>query len=209
MLVAVGLPPEACPTIDQGRSRSVGDALQIFDGQPDGKRIVSWLKAIGVLHGGRRIPISHAVARRELWRFENSVQWFSSIKPRQPYGRAPVIGALIYAHAVAPEPVELFTRRYLSGANLEEESPALALRNYVTDRVLNGTDASRAISLKTLKCLLAHQRCEPMARITASEDAFEHFLLLHNATQSDAPPRRDPAGSTSSAGKHRGRTKAA
>jgi hypothetical protein len=97
MLVAVGLPADACPTIDQGRSRSVGDALQIFDGQPNGKRIVSWLKAIDVLHGGRRIPISHAVARRALWRFETSVQWFSSSNPRQPYGRAPVIGALIYA----------------------------------------------------------------------------------------------------------------
>jgi hypothetical protein len=196
MLVAVGLPADACPTIDQGRSRSVGDALQIFDGQPNGKRIASWLKAIDVLHGGRRIPISHAVARRELLRFESSVRWFSSSNPRKPYGRASVIGALIYAHAVEPEHVETFTRRYLSGANLEEESPVLALRNYITDRVLGGADSSRAISLKTLKCLLADQRGESMGRITATEDAFDHFHQLHNAIADDA--RRHDSRSTAS-----------
>jgi hypothetical protein len=204
MLVAVGLPEDACPTIDQGRSRSVGDALQIFDGQPNGRRTASWLKAIDVLHGGRRIPMSHAIAQRELWRFEGSVRWFSSNSPRQPYGRAPVIGALIYAHAVAPEHVETFTRRYVSGANLDEESPVLALRNYVTDRVLGGADSQRVISLKTLRCLLADQRGEPLTRITASEDAFEHFLQLHNAMDDDAG-RRDsrPAPSTSRAGQRR------
>lgn len=210
MLAAVGLPADACPTIDQGRSRSVGDALQIFDGQSNGKRVASWLKAIDVLvHGGRRIPMSHAVARRELWRFESSVRWFSSSSPRQPYGRAPVIGALIYAHAVAQEHVETFTRRYLSGANLDEESPVLALRNYVTDRVLGGADSSRAISLKTLKCLLADQRGEPMARITASEDAFDHFHQLHNVTEDDARRCQSTSivAAVSGAGKRRtGRT---
>ena len=167
-------------TIDQGRPRNVGDTMRILDGRANGARIVSWLRAIEVMTSGRPASMSHAVARRALDEFDPSVRWFLDNGPRAaPYSRAPVVGALVYARTVLREPVESFTRRYVSGAQLEESSPVLALRSYVAERMQRDTESPRAISLRTLRCLLAEMRGERLERVPASEAAFEHFRDLH------------------------------
>lgn len=181
MLVVAGTAAEARGTIDQGRSRSIGDGLQILHGQTRGNTVVSWLRAIDLLLSKRTTPMSLFVARRELWRYEQSVAWFLANGPRaRPYSRAGVVGALIYAHAVSSEHVERFTRRYVSGAQLEEGSPVLALRSYVAERMQRDTDTPRAISLKALRCILADSRGEQLQRIPPAEDGLSHFRHLHS-----------------------------
>ncbi len=185
MLVVAGVAATARATIDQGRARTVGDALRIFDGQAHGACITAWLRAIALMTAGRSIPMSHAVARREMVRFETSITWFLENGPRvRPYSRASVVGALLYAHAVAPEVVEPFTRRYVSGAHLDEASPVLALRNYAAERMQR--DRPRAISLKTLGCVLAEHRGESLDRLPPAENALQYFQNLH-ATRGDVP----------------------
>lgn len=180
MLISWGLPEHARPTIDQGRSRSVGDALQMFDGQQHGPRVASWLRAIHTLHTKRHAPMSHAVARREMFRYEKSIAWFLAHGAKTSYQRSAVVGALVYAHAVEPQQVEDFARRYMTGANLAEGSPVLILRNYIAERGRGGAESSRAISLKTLRCLLAESRGEQLPRLLPTEEGYEHFRKLHS-----------------------------
>jgi hypothetical protein len=179
MSFTAGILEQARPTIDQGRPRTFGNVLQMFDGQPKGARIASWLRAINTLQTKCHAPMSHAVLRREIARYEGSLGWFLLNEPKASYRRSAVIGALVYAHAVAPEQVESFARRYMTGANLAEGAPVLALRNYVTEHDHRGPDSSRAVSLKTLKCVLAEIRGEQLSRLFPTEEGYEHFRKLH------------------------------
>jgi hypothetical protein len=102
MLVVSGLPESVRGTIDQGRTRSIGDNLRILDGETDGGRIVPWFTKIEHLVSGKPKPLSHAIIRRQLQRYEVSVRWLLVHGPRtRPFCRAPVMGALLYAHRVA------------------------------------------------------------------------------------------------------------
>jgi hypothetical protein len=176
MLIVRGLSPEARATIDQGRPRSVGDNLRILDGESQGVRIVSWLNTIEVLVTRKGAPLSHAMVRARLAKREAAVRWFLENAPRsRPFHRASVIGALVFAHPAAPHQVEEFTRGYGTGADLREGSPILVLRDYVVDPVRLRADDSRIVSLKTLRCVLAHLKDERIERLHPGEDVVDFF----------------------------------
>jgi hypothetical protein len=180
MLVVSGLDGGARVTIDQGRTRSVGDVMRIVDGQKNGSTIVSWFRAIESLTAKRRLPLSHGMVQEQLARYDTSVKWFlANVPRRRDLTRASVVGALLYAHRVAGEDVARFTKRYLSGVDLGEGSPILALRNYVTQR-MHIDDDPRLLSMKTLRCVQAELCGETIERIFASEDVLEHFRRLHD-----------------------------
>lgn len=186
MLVVTGLPPEARATIDQGRSRSVGDALRIFDGEVNGRRIVAWLRAIQELEDSRLTSISHAEAKRQLERHRAGVAWFLERGPRaRPYYRTPIAAALIYVHRVAAPAVEAFTRGYVDGADLPAGSPVLALRSYAAER-MRAAGRERVASLRALACVLAYQRGERVDRPAAGEAPLVHFRSLHRTLDADA-----------------------
>lgn len=181
MLVVCGLEPNARVTIDQGRTRSVGDVMRIVDGRSRGATIAAWFRAIELLTTKRRLPLSHGIIQEQLVKYDASVKWFLvNVPKRRDLTRASIVGALIYAHRGSPGAVEQFTRRYLTGVNLVEGSPALALRNYVTMRMRIDAESHRIASLKTLRCVLGDIRGDVIERISTSEDALEHFRTLHN-----------------------------
>lgn len=178
MLVVCGLPPQARATIDQGRVRDVGDNLKMLDGIADGKRLVAWFNAIELLVSRRPKPLSHAMVQRRKAKYERSVAWFIENAPRaRPFCRAPVVGALLYAHHVAAPEVESFTRRYVSGAELAVGSPVLTLRDYMAEH--SRSSESRTLSLRVLRCVLAELRGERLEKLYAIEEGFEHFRKLH------------------------------
>ena len=196
MLVAYGLPPTVRYTIDQGRARSLADTLRIVDGNPESARIVSWFKAIEHLVSGRPKPLSHAIVRRQQAIYDQSVRWFLEHGPRgRPHYRAPVVGALLYAHHVMPNEVEHFTRRFVLGANLSEKSPVLNLRDYI----VSNSEASRIIALKTLRALLADIRNEQVERLYAIEESLQYFRDLHDASPRASDGSEDAELSPSSA----------
>jgi hypothetical protein len=181
MLVVRGLPPAARATIDQGRSRSVGDALRMLDGELLGPRFAAWFRAIEGLTSKGHATVSHATVQRQIERYRPTLDWFVAHGPKtRPYARSPIVGALVYAHHVAADVVEDFTRGYTSGAGLLEGSPALALRSYAVERMHSRREADRTISLKTLRCVLAHIRGEHIERIMPTEEGFENFRGLHD-----------------------------
>jgi hypothetical protein len=179
MLVVSGLDAGARVTIDQGRARTIGDLMRIVDGQKNGATIVSWFRAIESLTAKRRLPLSHGMVQEQLARYDVSVRWFlANIPRRRDLTRSSVIGALLYAHRVAPDEVARFTKRYLSGSDLAEGSPILMLRNYVIQR-MHIEDDPRVVSMKTLRCVEGELRGETIERIFASEDVLEQFQRLH------------------------------
>ena len=183
MLVVSGLDASARATIDQGRSRSVGDLVRMIDGISRGAKVVGWFRAIEQLVSKQRLPLSHGIIQDQLIKYDASVKWFlANVPQRQDLTRAPVVGALLYAHRVAAAEVERFVKPYMSGADLSEGSPMLALRNYVTQRVNIDKDGARTTSLKTLRCVLEEIRGESIKHLIASEDAFEYFRALHATT---------------------------
>lgn len=179
MLVVSGLPDTVRGTIDQGRLRSLGDNLRILDGETDGTRLVSWFKSIEQLTTGKPKPLSHAIIRRQLQRYESSVRWFLTNGPRtRPFYRATLVGALVYAHRVAAKEVEHFTRRYVTGADLPAGCAVLTLRDYV---VGGCGEPPRVVAIKTLRCLLADMRGERIDKLHAKDDVLDHFRALHQA----------------------------
>jgi Sigma-70, region 4 len=187
MLVVRGLSAEARPTIDQGRARSVGDALRIVDGVANGARVAAYVRALRLLVSKRRLTVSHADVCAATSEYAPTIAWFAEHGPKaQPYNRAAVVGALMYAHRVAPEPVATFLAGYVGGIGLPAGSPMLAFRNYLLERSRSAREDERTVALKTLRCLLAHVRGEAVDRVYAGEEGFEYFLALHAATPNAA-----------------------
>lgn len=186
MLVVSGLAPTARVTIDQGRPRSIADVMRIVDGRPNGARVVAWFRAIGLLTTKQRVPLSHGIVHEQLAKYDASVAWFlTNVPRRRDITRASVIGALLYAHRVAPADVERFTQRFVTGIGLSEGSAALALRNYVAQRMSTQGETPRVASLRTLRCVLGEIRGDVIERISSGEDAFEHFRSMHERLASD------------------------
>lgn len=181
MLIVSGLPPTARSTIDQGRARTIADVMRIVDGQPNGARVVAWFRSVELLTTGQRLPLSHGIVQEQLAKYDSSVKWFvANVPRRRDLTRASVIGALLYAHRVVPADVERFIGRYLTGIGLTEGSPALALRNYVAQRMNGQGETPRVASLRTLRCLLGDIRGDIIERVSSNEDAFEHFRSMHD-----------------------------
>jgi hypothetical protein len=180
MLVVGGLDPAARATIDRGRTRSVGNVLQMFDGEAHGPKVVPWIRALVSLHGRADSHLSTHAAREELARYRASVDWLLAHGPRaRPFGMAPVVAGLIYAHHVLGAEVEPFIRGYASGAGLPEGSPALALRRLVGEGG-GPRQRERTLTLKTLSCVLAHVRGETLLRIPSNEDGYDHLVRIES-----------------------------
>lgn len=179
MHVARGLSEEACATIDQGRARSVRDVLRM-NGRGRETQAVGWFRVIENLGGGTTRQLSQARVRELLDQYAPTVKWALEHGPKKrPFNRAPIVGAIVYAHHVRPEPIERFTSQYISGAELVEGSPVLALRTFVIERVATTREQERLVALKALRCLHAYIEGEHVEKIFASEDSLAFFRGLH------------------------------
>ncbi len=180
MLVVGGLDEAARATIDRGRTRSVGNVLQMFDGETHGPKVVPWIRSLVSLHGRADSHLSTHAAREELARYRASVDWLLAHGPRaRPFCMAPVVAGLIYAHHVLGAEVEPFIRGYASGAGLPEGSPALALRRLVGEGG-GPRQRERTLTLKTLMCVMAHVRGETLLRIPPNEDGYDHLVRIES-----------------------------
>lgn len=196
MVIARGLDVSTRATIDQGRVRSVGDTLRMLDGEEQGARVVSWVRAIETLRGRGSLVLSPHTARIEIERYRVSIDWMLKHGPRgRLLTRASIVGALVYAHHVLGEEIVPMLLGYAHGTDLSAGSPALALRTYVTERLRVGTDRDRAQSLKALRCAIAHVRGESIERMQATEEGYDHLRRIEEAratTPDDAPTEARP-----------------
>jgi hypothetical protein len=179
MLVVRCLDESSRATIDMGRARRVGDVLRMFDGEESGTRVVTWVRALELVHGRKIVVMSTHATRAEVRRYRRSIDWMLANGPRnRPYNRALIVAALLYAHHVLGETIEPFIEGYARGAGLAPGSPALVLRNFVGERLRLRDDRDRGVALKVLRCVLGYLREETMERILPSEEGYEHLARI-------------------------------
>lgn len=182
MYVTRGLTAADRAAIDQGRGRSVADAM-VMAGSKLGPRqlarAASWFRSLAILETGRIVVLSPAQVQQHLTRYGATVEWaLESLPKTRPLSRAGVLAAFVYVHRVAPAVAAEALPGYVHGAGLAEGSPLLALRAYVLQHV-RAQDTARRVVLKALRALAAVARGESLHRLEETDEGFEHFAKLH------------------------------
>jgi hypothetical protein len=181
MWVARGVSLDARWAIDQGRARSVGDALKITDGLKHGPKLAKWFRVIETMSCDWKATriISPARVRELAAEYPASIEWAIAKGPRgRLLGRAPIVAALIYAHRVLPEVTERFGAKYATGEAIVAGDPAYALRQSALGGATS-RETDRTYALRTFRCVLGELREERIERVQASEEAFAYFAGLH------------------------------
>jgi len=136
MLVATGASDNAFVTIDTGKTRSAGDILHM-SGVKDGGISAAVAKLLWQMMS--RVPLQTpappAYLLKVLERFPSAEKWIKRTGPsvNTVTSRSSLVLALIYLEDIAQKPMaaERFFKGVTEGANLEEGSPILALRNRI------------------------------------------------------------------------------
>lgn len=187
MVVTRGLCADDREAFDQGRGRSVVDALRLAGSDDVPRAAVSWFRVLANLQNPTRhnIQVSAAHVRAQVEKYRDTVAWMSTHGPRKrPLNRVAVVAAMVYAHAVKPREVEAFVGRYVKGTELVEGEPVLTLRRYAVERLPGTRESERETALKSLRALAAHVQGETLPTLRDSALGLEFFQKLHAETRS-------------------------
>lgn len=165
-VVALGVAPEAMPTVDTGRPRRFADVLQIA-GNTRGQDISSTVNLIWRYESGvwsRGGSPSHLLLGGILSRFADLPDWLSSHNELARLGRRIVVNWATYlAGRGAAAEVAAFRRGLATGENLVAGDPILVYREtllrWQSDpryRHSSGRDFQRFTAGITIKALNAH-----------------------------------------------------
>lgn len=182
MWVARGVALDARWAIDQGRARSVGDALKINDGIKHGPKLASWFRVISSFETDCKAArvVSPARVRELAAKYPVSIAWALEHGPKgKILARSPVVAALIYAHRVLPEVTARFGKGYATGEQLVLGDPAYALRQSLLSAAANTREPDKTYALRTMRCIVAELRGERIERAQASEEALAFMRSLH------------------------------
>lgn len=158
--ITFGLDPRAIETVDTGVGRSNANVLELKYGSTGAKTTVAWLNnVLRIKEGlGAHRTRSFSEIDETLRAHEAAIEAARGVKGKKFV--APFWGAIIYAYPIDPETVISFAASIVSGAGLEADSPALALREYlhrlrVQKHTAGQANADDAL-LHTLQALRAH-----------------------------------------------------
>jgi len=166
LVVWTDVPEEVMEFLNRGRVRTLADVLTVTDGlgtNIPARYLVSRAMAVYEIHHPDDVMRKRDVPQYE-WvkqRYLDNLVWACKVYPGSgstggTLGRkirsAPVMGALVIAHAKYAEEVETFTRRLVSGLELTETDPAYALRKYLDGADLGGLGRME-FSYATLKAV--------------------------------------------------------
>jgi hypothetical protein len=143
MLVTRGIPSEqgntkTMDTVDRGAGRSIADQLKLQHGFKNPYRDVGAANAIGMMICGpdknrtRKSTVSQVLQVLEVYgRHIADIGGAMDSSKETRLRRAQFVGALAFARAVDPSIVDRFLAGVIKGANLGEDSPILAFRNFL------------------------------------------------------------------------------
>jgi hypothetical protein len=155
--------------IDTGVMRKVHHVLGMSH------RTVAVCNALSLLESGSVVRSTSTRVGEIHARHERGVTWAVTSFPVQRGMTANVLAAHAFAFPVAPDLVEAFAAKFISGANIEPTSPVLLLRRYL-DRIEGFTTKVRAeLGLITLRALQAHAEKDPMAKIYPNDLGLLYF----------------------------------
>ena len=182
MLVVRGLMPESRADIDSGEKRLTNDSLTIVDGvavSNTDAAIANTLRFMLFNDGTGCRPCEVHEMRDLLTRFAPGIAAIHRAMPSsvRSITVAPVVAALVFAHAAAPEKVEAMAAQLHSGVGLEDRDPILGLRNGLIGAVaVNGSkknDRRHAMTRsshfkRTLLAIDARLSGRTLARVTSN-----------------------------------------
>ena len=191
MLVTLGLDPEAFMSVDNagriGSARGPADFFALA-GFPDPKVSSERARAYYVLVNPADWKSSNIDPRRMLAFAETirtELDWAAQHMPRMSRGnesgltQAGVVAGWMYARRATSE-IDRLVAPFIRGANLQDGSPVLALRNGITNGSLVASIQGErlGLSLKTLNALAFAVTREPVTRLFASANGLRFFSKL-------------------------------
>ncbi len=184
MLVVYNVPAESQHVIDRVRPRRNVDDLKMA-GIEDGVRLVAWTNTIhAILHSlpfPESLPFARLMDYRE--QYAADIAWAQRDLPRAAkHARAPVCGALVFAHRAFPVEVEAFGKKYATGANLSDNEPAFLLRRFVLERLPLTKESAMKVAQKTLRAVMCDVRHEPIMRLEVNRESASFFATAQGLT---------------------------
>ncbi len=155
--------------IDTGCMRKVHHVLGMSH------RTVAVCNALSLLESGTVVRSTSTRVGEIHARHERGVTWATMFFPAQRGMTANVLAAHAFAFPVAPDLVERFAAKLISGANIEPDSPVLLLRKYI-ERIESFTNKVRAdLGLVTLRALQAHAERDVLGKIYPNDLGLAYF----------------------------------
>lgn len=187
MLVTYGVSAEARSVIDKGRGRSVSDELNMFRGVKNATRLVAYTSFCVRLYA--RSQTAGHVRIRTLNAFD---AWYAAFEPgvkfaadtfaggKSALSKAPVAGALAFAHRANPAKIEDFSRKVADGAGLLKGEPALALRKTLLELTRRDEYSAHEVSQRVLQAALSHIRGEELQKVQLGVGGFRYFAKAYS-----------------------------
>jgi len=114
------------------------------------------------------------------------VAWLLEHGPKKrPFAQAAICAAILFAFPTDERAVQAFCNAFVSGANLSDGSPVLALRNFATTKNVKA-EGLRPVFLKTLRAIAAFRDGESVELLRESESVLDTFLSAHGPAQDGA-----------------------
>jgi hypothetical protein len=184
MLVTRGIQSEqgdmrTMDAVDRGAVRSVADQLHLQHGFRNAAQLAGCGTVIVQLTlqdriGRVSVPQMLSVLEIYSRHIDPIILAFNNAHLLKMRG-ALLCGSLAFARAVAPQRVDDFTQSICTGAGLEIDSPALALRNYFLTQKASSGDQRKFFALFVLNCARCFVLGEPARKSNFTRAGFIYF----------------------------------
>jgi hypothetical protein len=179
--VTFGLPVDTFYSIDSGETRRPGQILGLALGVGFGHREAAFIRALVMICRGGTLQNMHLDGEKlteEALRHSDALEWAKSLPVGSDGSKrliSPVAAALAFFWPIDKPKIDDLARRLITGADLRQRSPELALRNYLSaSRGRQGGAAAAASTiLRVASAAQAFIEDAPRARVLESESALE------------------------------------
>jgi hypothetical protein len=184
MLVMRNADDELRAVIDTNRPRSVADLLRIVGGHEHSTKLSSALRMFAWLFDGScsKTWMPFLRANELVDRHGESLTWaILAAEGHRHINNGPVIGALAFAYPTNREGLEEFARKLGVGARLDEDEPAMVMRNSLLhfDAARNTAAYRYDTALRVLRAAQAQLEGQKLENIRAAEGSRLFFLRAH------------------------------
>lgn len=199
MMCAYNVDPDALKVIDTGKTRTVGQTLDLVSGRKNGRLVTSRSAVIRSLEA-RRVVAARVMTQdvEEIYaRHEAGLTWSTKALPGIKGGEsAPVAGALAFCYPTNPGKMDAFAAQVRLGEMLSKSDPAYALRRLIVDQSASAQEGRWVLALGTVRCVYAYLHDESISvlkpktlidpsadKSSVIEEALRFFERVHKGNK--------------------------
>lgn len=175
--VATNCPVEARKVIDKGRTRTLGNTLQMEYGVQYAGQIAANARLLAVFENGDiNTKLTPEDVVGYMAKYKAGFDWYYRSEKRQYLRSAQLHAPLIWLYKKHATEVESFYDGVRTGQGLSENSPALRLRDYFLTVGPIGNRASQALqALYVLTAFRCHLKRRPLRSMRPGLDVVSFF----------------------------------